>query len=102
AVRPTPTGGAWILTAGECDLRAVQCLGGDGLRSVFEQLRQQFDFVVVDSPPVLSAADSLLIGQHADGVIFPVLCDVSRLPSVAAAQQRLAMLGIPTLGAVVI
>jgi polysaccharide biosynthesis transport protein len=102
AVRPTPTGGGWIMTAGDCDLRAVQCLGGDGLRSLFDQLRQQFDFVVVDSPPVLSVADSLLVGQHADGVIFSVLYDVSRMPSVAAAQHRLAMLGIPTLGAVVI
>jgi hypothetical protein len=47
-------------------------------------------------------ADGLLVGQHVDGVIFSVLCDVSRMPSVAAAQHRLSMLGIPTLGAVVI
>ena len=102
AVKPTPTGGAWIMTAGKCDLRAIQCLGGDGLRSLFEQLRQQFDFVVVDSSPVLTVADALLIGQHVDGVIFSVLCDVSRMPRMAAAQHRLALLGIPTLGAVVI
>jgi capsular exopolysaccharide synthesis family protein len=102
AVRPTPAGGAWIMTAGKVDLRAIQCLGGDSLRSLFEQLRQQFDFVVVDSSPVLSVADALLIGQHVDGVIFSVLCDVSRMPRMAAAQHRLALLGIPTLGAVVI
>jgi capsular exopolysaccharide synthesis family protein len=102
AVRPTPTGGAWIMTAGKCDLRAIQCLGADAMRSLFEQLRQQFDFVVVDSSPVLTVADPLLIGQHVDGVIFSVLCDVSRMPRMAAAQHRLGLLGIPTLGAVVI
>jgi capsular exopolysaccharide synthesis family protein len=102
AVRPTPTGGAWIMTAGKCDLRAIQCLGGDAMRSLFEQLRQQFDFVIVDSSPVLTVADPLLIGQHVDGVIFSVLCDVSRMPRMAAAQHRLSLLGIPTLGAVVI
>lgn len=102
AVRPTPTGGAWIMTAGQCDLRAIQCLGGDRMKSLFDQLRQQFDFVIVDSSPVLTVADPLLIGQHVDGVIFSVLCDVSRMPRMAAAQHRLALLGIPTLGAVVI
>jgi capsular exopolysaccharide synthesis family protein len=102
AVRPTRTGGGWIITAGQCDLRSIQCLSGDGLRGLFEQLKGQFDFVVVDSAPVLSVADSLLVGQHVDGVIFSVLFDVSRMPAVAAAQHRLALLGIPTLGAVVI
>ncbi len=102
AVRPTPAGGAWILTAGKSDFRSVQSLSQDGLRPLFQEMREQFDFVVVDSSPVLPVADSLLLGQHVDGVIFSVLCDVSRLPKVTAAQHRLAMLGVPTLGAVVI
>ncbi|HZY87031.1 MAG TPA: hypothetical protein VFE78_19505 [Gemmataceae bacterium] len=102
AVRPAPRAGAWIMTAGQCDLRAIQCLGGDGMRDLFKRLREQFDFVVVDSSPVLAVADALMVGQHVDGVIFSVLCDVSRMPAVAAAQHRLALLGIPTLGAAVI
>ena len=40
--------------------------------------------------------------QHVDGVLFSILRDVSRAPEVHAAQQRLAPLGIRTLGAVVI
>jgi hypothetical protein len=44
----------------------------------------------------------MMIGQHADGVILSVLRNVSRLPAVYAAQQRLASIGIPILGAVVI
>ena len=51
---------------------------------------------------MLAVADSLLVGQHVDGVILSVLYDVSRMPAVASAQHRLALLGIPTLGAVVI
>ncbi|HKB39981.1 MAG TPA: AAA family ATPase [Gemmataceae bacterium] len=102
AVRPCPTGGTWILTAGKSDLRSIQCLNSEALRATFQEIREQFDFVIVDSSPVLSVADSLLIAKHVDGVIFSVLCDVSRLPKLTAAQHRLAMLGVPTLGAVVI
>ena len=42
------------------------------------------------------------MAQHADAALFAVLRDVSRIPSVQAAHQRLAALGVRTLGAVVI
>jgi hypothetical protein len=47
-------------------------------------------------------ADSLLLAQHADAVVFSVLKDVSRLPLVQAAREKLGALGVRTLGAVVI
>ena len=47
---------------------------------------------------VLSA---LLIGQYVDGVVFSILQDISQLPKVLNASERLAQLNIPLLGAVV-
>jgi hypothetical protein len=46
-------------------------------------------------------ADPLAIGRHVDGVIFSILRDVSRLPSVYAAHERMTGLGIRILGAVI-
>ena len=79
----------------------MQALARDGLEGIFEKLREEFDFIVVDSHPVLPAADSLLIGQHMDAAILSVLRDVSQTPRVYAASQKLAALGIRVLGAVV-
>jgi capsular exopolysaccharide synthesis family protein len=101
AIQPTGAAGLSMITAGRCDAEALHVLAQDGARKIFEQLRPQFDFVVVDSSPILPVADSLLIAQHVDGVLFAVLREVSRLPKVYAAYQRLAMLGVPILGAVV-
>ena len=67
-----------------------------------EQLRKQYDFIILDSSPVLPVTDALILGQHVDGVILSVLRDVSRAPQIQAAYQRLARLGIRTLGAVVL
>ena len=53
------------------------------------------------SSPVLPVVDALVIGQNVDVVIFSLLRDVSRIPNVYAAYQRLATLGIRMLGAVV-
>ena len=50
---------------------------------------------------MLPVVDPLLIGQLADGTILSVLRDVSRMPSVYAAHQRLTAGGVRVLGAVV-
>ncbi len=99
--RPTQASGLWLVSAGRCDARSIQALAQDGIRDIFRSLKEQYDFVVVDSSPVLPVADTLLIGQHVDAVIFSLLRDVSRLPKVFAAYQRLSSLGIRLLGAVV-
>jgi capsular exopolysaccharide synthesis family protein len=101
-VRPTPVSRLWMIPAGHWDSHAIQALAQEGLGAVFSRLREQYDFIVIDACPVLPVADALLIGQHADGVLLSVLRDVSRMPAVQAAQQRLAPLGIRLLGAVVI
>ena len=73
----------------------------DVLPALFERLNEEFDFIVVDSHPVLAATDSLLIGRRVDAVILSVLREVSQMPRVYAAQQQLATLGIRVMGAVV-
>jgi capsular exopolysaccharide synthesis family protein len=100
-VRPTRLSRLWLVPAGICDGHATQALAGDNIAPIFEELRGQFDYVILDSAPVLPVADSLLVAQHVDGVIFSILRDESRLPRVYAAQQRLAALGVRILGAVI-
>jgi succinoglycan biosynthesis transport protein ExoP len=102
AVKPTSLGRLWLMPAGHFDSHALQALAQDNMRALFEQLKQQYDFIIVDSCPVLPVADALLLGQHVDGVIFTILRDVSRVPAVYAAQQKMNNLGIRTLGAVMI
>jgi polysaccharide biosynthesis transport protein len=101
AIRGGPVDGLAVLPAGQRDERTFKALAQGAAGPLWEQFKATYDFIVVDSPPVLAVADSLLIGQHADGVVFSVLRDVSRLPSIYAAYERLAMLNIRILGAVV-
>jgi capsular exopolysaccharide synthesis family protein len=102
AVKPTSLSRLWLMPAGHWDSHAVQALAQEGVRTMFNQLKEHYDFIIVDSAPVLPVADSLLLGQHVDAVIFSVLRDVSRLPTLQSAQHRLNNLGIRTLGAVVL
>ena len=102
AVQPTTVPNLWLIPAGQCSHRVVAALAqGHPLEALFNRLRGQFDFIVVDSCPVLPVADALLIGQHVDGVVISVMQDISQLPKVQTASEKLVLLNIPVLGAVV-
>jgi succinoglycan biosynthesis transport protein ExoP len=102
AVRPTATDpNLFLLPAGLWDRNVVQELAKTGITSIFEKLRDEFDFIIVDSHPVLAATDSLLIAQHVDAVIVSLMRDVSQMHNVHTACQQLTALGIRVFGAVV-
>jgi capsular exopolysaccharide synthesis family protein len=97
----TAANNLWLIPAGQCDPHTLQALAQDALAPVLDQLKAQFDFIIIDSSPVLPIVDALVISQHVDVVIFSLLRDVSRIPNVYAAYQRLSGLGVRMLGAVV-
>ena len=101
AVQATAAPGLSLITAGRCDATALSALAHGRLQDLLNAVRDQYDFVIVDSAPVLPVADSLQISQDVDAVIFSVLRDVSRLPRIHEAYARLENLGARMLGAVV-
>ncbi len=100
-IRPTRLSRLWLISAGICDGHATQALAQENVQGIFEELRGQFDYVIIDSSPVLPVADTLEIAPYTDGVILSILRDESQLPTVYAAGQRLSSLGVRVLGAVV-
>src|SRR5205823_3129814 len=101
AVRPAPLDRLWVLPAGDADLRSLQALSREGALAVLEQLKKDYDCVVLDGAPVVACADSLLLVRHADAVLVSALAGASVLPAVHAAWQRLSVLGARLLGVVV-
>jgi len=101
-VQATTVPNLWIIPAGQCSNATIAALAqGHPLETLFNRLRGQFDFVIVDSCPVLPVADALLIAQHVDGVVFSIMQDISQLPKVMTASEKLTQLNIPLIGAVV-
>jgi len=100
-IHPTRTANLWLMPAGRCDLRSVQALSSSYLGTTIAALSVQFDYVVIDSGPVLKVADPLLVGQHVDAAMVSVLKDVSKVPHVYEAVERLRSVGITVLGSVV-
>jgi capsular exopolysaccharide synthesis family protein len=90
-----------LLAAGKCDPHSIQALAGSRLGDLLHQMEDQYEFIVVDSCPVLAVADTLSIGLHVKGVLLATLAEVSQLRKVHQAAQRLAAFELQVLGTVV-
>jgi len=91
-----------VLPAGKVSEAALKSVARDGAGWLFDQLKQDYEFVIVDSSPILYVADGGSIGRHVDGAIVAVRSHLSRLPAVAVACERIERMGIPLVGAVMV
>jgi succinoglycan biosynthesis transport protein ExoP len=101
ALRPGPVEGLTLLLAGDCKEQPTHLLTGGYFKKLLPTLRQQYDYIIVDSAPLLPVVESQYIAQQVDGVILSVIRNVSRLPAVHAACERLLMFDVRILGVVV-
>jgi succinoglycan biosynthesis transport protein ExoP len=61
-----------VVTAGQAPPLPAELLGSERLHELFQEWRRRFDFVIVDSPPLLPLADALLLAQEADACLLVV------------------------------
>lgn len=91
-------GGCKLLAAGAPLENPGRPLQGPRLRETIEQLRQSFDIVIIDTPPILPVPDGLVLGRWTDGVILAARHDESRLPLLSRARHLLQNAGLPIFG----
>jgi len=101
AVQAANIEGLYILTAGSCDMDAIHALATDQPEPIFEKLRGEFDYVIIDGAPILSLSDSLSIGQYVDGAILTVLRDHSEIRQIHQSIEKMKDLHIDVIGSVV-
>ena len=91
---------AYVLPAGKHRVNPHHILHGDRISDLFDNLRKRFATIIVDTPPVLSASESLVYARAADLTLYCSLADVSRSGQVRLATERLRTTGAMLAGAV--
>jgi capsular exopolysaccharide synthesis family protein len=100
-VHQLPTNNLSVLTAGRWDRSALASLSNGAAAGMFKQLRESYEFVVVDTSPILPVADARFVSQHVDSVVLSVFRDVSEAPKIEAACEILTAFGVTSIEAVV-
>ena len=100
-VKATPAEGLWFLGAGYRDPQTDQYLASPNIAELFDDLKSRFDIIVIDTGPVLTSPDAMLLGQHADSAVLSSRRDISRMPKIREAADRLRSVGVEISGAVI-
>ena len=81
--------GLWAMSCGSTPPNPSELLGSRRFRTIVNDLREQSDIVIFDSPPVLAAADSQILASQMDGVVIVIEAGETRK---AEARQTVSIL----------
>ncbi|MDJ0733715.1 MAG: polysaccharide biosynthesis tyrosine autokinase [Nostocaceae cyanobacterium] len=87
-----------VLTAGEDTSNPVALLDSTQMAVFIAQAAQQYDFVIIDAPPLTVAADATILGKLANGILFVVRPGVADAASVEQSKELLDKAGQNVLG----
>jgi receptor protein-tyrosine kinase len=89
-----------VMTAGTPPRSALEVLSRRRLDELIDDLRQRYDIVIIDSPPVVAGGDAVAIARQADGAIMVVKAGSVTLPAVRRALGTVDRGGARILGVV--
>ena len=100
-VIPVQGGTFYLLPAGTPIQDTSRVLQSRKFELLMTQLRQLYDLIIIDSPPILPVPDALILGRWVDGAVLAARYDISRFPQVERARRQLDSAGIAILGTVI-
>ncbi len=93
--------GLWLLPARPARVNAAGLLAGSHTFSVLSDLRERFDLVLIDSPPISGLADGLLLASHSDAVVLVVRAGLTKPSNLTSVTNSLLQNRTPIAGLVV-
>lgn len=90
-----------VITSGPTPPNPSELVGSKSLYNIIQQLKELFDFVIIDTPPVLAITDSQLIASHCDGVILVADSGKVKRSALLHAKERLQVVNAKILGVVI-
>ncbi len=100
ALQKTRFPGLTVLTSGAIPPNPSELLGSQSARHLLAELRAKFDYVIVDSTPLLAVTDAAILAAGADGVLIMARFGQTKRDQLAHAVGNLRSVGAPLLGAV--
>ncbi|HPN35752.1 MAG TPA: CpsD/CapB family tyrosine-protein kinase [bacterium] len=88
-VKPLPGAALDVITAGKSRQNPAELLGTEDFRRFIQEVREQYRYVLIDTPAVLNYVDSLSVTAVVDGVILVVRAGQTRWEMAQNAKRKL-------------
>jgi succinoglycan biosynthesis transport protein ExoP len=90
----------WVLGAGPVPPNPAELLNGPRVGEIFAALQENFDLILVDSPPVLPVTDAMVLSKYADGALLVVAAGQTGRAQLQRTAERFAQASASVVGIV--
>lgn len=95
-----PLPGLKVVTAGSVPPNPAELLGSKRFAQLVEREREEFDYVLIDAPPIGLASDPVILATQADGVLLVLDSQSTRRAALREAVRNLETVGAKVLGTI--
>lgn len=100
AVQTTEVPELFLLTSGPIPPNPAELLASNNMTELLKEMKEQFDMVIFDTPPVLAVADAQILANQVDGSILVVSSGKTDREAAVKAKELLLKANAKVLGAV--
>lgn len=90
-VHESGTAGLWLLPSGRIPPNPAELLGSGRFKDFLASMRERFDWIIIDTPPVMAVTDACLMAHMANGVLFVVGAEMTNRNAAKRALKQLKM-----------
>ena len=98
--RKTDFPNLYLITGGPLPPNPAELLAGPAMQKLLDPSSSHFDHILIDAPPILGIADSIILCNHVDATLFVIESAKTRKAAIRNAIRRLRQAGRAPLGAI--
>lgn len=100
AVQKTSIEGLYALTGGVIPPNPSELLGSEQMKNVLQRAKEQYDYVLIDTPPVMPVTDALIVSRFVDGMILVIASSEVKVEMARDVKNQLVNAGANIFGVV--
>jgi succinoglycan biosynthesis transport protein ExoP len=100
AVRKTSHENIWILPSGPVPPNPAELLNSDRMKELLEGMKEKFDVILLDTPPILAVVDALIVSSLSDSLVFIIRAGKTTLKPFLRAVEELKQAKTKIIGVV--
>jgi succinoglycan biosynthesis transport protein ExoP len=91
-------GELFFMTSGTIPTNPAELLGSVKMHKILDELRNEYDFVLIDAPPALGIADARVLGKICDGIVVVVMANKTNRDDLIEVKEELERAGEKLVG----
>jgi len=100
-IRSTIVPSLYLINSGPIPPNPAELLGSDKMARLLSSLKNQFDFILIDTPPILTVTDAQIVGKLVDGLVLVVQAGKTPRDALVQTRELIDLLKLRTFGVVV-